>query len=76
MRTTIQFDSDVQAALDDLRRASDLGVSEAVNLLIRRGLTAPEKRRPFRQRTEPLGLQVDVRDIGAALELLEGTSAR
>jgi hypothetical protein len=76
MRTTIQLDPDVQAALDDMRRSSDLGVSEAVNLLIRRGLTAPPERRPFRQRTAPLGLRIDVRNVGEALELLEGASAR
>lgn len=76
MRTTIQLDDDVQAALDELRRSSDLGVSQAVNLLIRRGLAAPQERQPFQQRTEPLGLRVDVRDVGAALELLEGPSAR
>lgn len=76
MRTTIQLEPDVEAALDALRRSSDLGVSQAVNLLIRRGLTAQEERRPFTQRTEPLGLQVDVRDVGEALELLEGSSAR
>lgn len=76
MRTTLQLDSDVQAALDELRRSSDLGVSQAANLLIRRGLTAPQERRPFTQRTELLGLRIDVRDVGAALELLEGPLAR
>lgn len=76
MRTTIQLDSDVQAAIDEVRKSSDLGVSQAVNLLIRRGLAAPRERRPFQQRTEPLGLRIDVRDVGAALELLEGPSAR
>lgn len=75
MRTTIHLDPDAQAAVDELR-SFGLGVSQAVNLLIRRGLAAPRERRPFNQRTEPLGLSVDVRNVGEALELLEGSSAR
>jgi hypothetical protein len=76
MRTTIQLDTDVQAALDELRKASDLGVSQAVNLLIRRGLAAPQERKPFIQRTERLGLRIDVRNVSEALELLEGSETR
>ena len=76
MRTTVQLEADVQAALDELRRSSDLGLSEAVNVLIRRGLAAPRKRRPFTQRSEPLGLRIDVGNVGEALELLEGPTAR
>jgi hypothetical protein len=76
MRTTVQLDPDVQAAVDDLRQSSDLGVSQAVNLLIRKGLTAPQERQAFTQRTEPLGLRIEVRNVGEALELLEGSSAR
>lgn len=76
MRTTIQLDDDVAAAVDELRRESRVGVSDAVNQLIRRGLAARRKRPTFRQRTAPLGLRIAVDDIGEALELLEGTRTR
>ena len=76
MRTTITLDDDVQAAIDRLRKASDIGLSETVNQLIRRGLSAPRERRPFRQRTLSLGLRIDVSNVAEALELLEGPRAR
>ena len=76
MRTTIKLDDDVSAAIQQLRRESKLGVSEAVNLLIRRGLDAQPKRRPFVQQTRPLGIRVDVSNVAEALELLEGPTAR
>jgi len=70
MRTTITLDSDVAAAVDRLRRQDGLSISEAVNRLIRRGLAAPAQARPFTQRSAPIGLRVDVSDIGAVLDLL------
>jgi hypothetical protein len=76
MRTTIQLDDDVAAAVDQLRRESRLGVSEAVNELVRRGLAAPRKRPKFSQRTAPLGLRIPIDDIGEALELIEDTQTR
>ena len=76
MRTTIQLADDVAAAVDEFRRESQLGVSEAINQLIRRGLAAPRKRPTFKQRTAPLGLRIAIDDVGEALELLEGTRAR
>lgn len=76
MRTTIKLDDDVSAAIEQLRSNSKMGVSEAVNLLIRRGLGAQKKRRRFVQRTSPLGLRIDVSNVAEALELLEGPTAR
>lgn len=76
MRTTIQLDDDVSAAIAQLRRTHDLGLSEAVNELIRRGLRVQMARREFIQRTAPLGIHVDVTNIGEALELLEGADSR
>jgi len=56
------------------RATADLGigVSQAVNELIRRGLMTREARPAFRQRTRRLGLRVDVSDVAAALEDLDG----
>lgn len=76
MRTTVKLDDDVSAAIEQLRKTSNLGFSEAVNQLIRRGLSAQKRRRPFEQRTRPLGIRIDVSNVAEALELLEGPSAR
>jgi hypothetical protein len=48
MRLTVTLDPDVRAAVDELRRDQGLGVSEALNLLARRGLAR-------RSGTEPVG---------------------
>lgn len=76
MRTTVEFDADTARAVEELRREEGLGVSEAVNALIRRGLMPTAARAPFRQRTARLGLRVDVSNIGDALETLDGATGR
>jgi metal-responsive CopG/Arc/MetJ family transcriptional regulator len=76
MRTTVNLDDDVAAAVERLRRDRSIGLSEAINELIRAGLTVKRPRRPFRQQSEHLGLKVDVTDVAEALELLEGPTAR
>lgn len=76
MRTTVEFDDDTARAVADLRRQCGLGVSEAVNALIRRGLMTTEERLPFRQRTAALGIRADVSSIADALEALDGAADR
>jgi hypothetical protein len=76
MRTTVEFDDDTARAIDALRREQGLGVSEAVNELIRRGLLHQPASPPFRQRTAPLGLTVDVSSVADALEVLDGAATR
>ena len=76
MRTTVEFDDDVEAAIERLRRSEGLGVSAAVNELIRRGLLPRDEPAPFRQRTRALGLKIDVSNVADALDVLEGPSAR
>jgi hypothetical protein len=76
VRTTIEFDADTARAVDDLRRELGVGVSEAVNELIRRGLLPRRDTPPFRQRTRRLGLKLDVSNVAAVLEELEGVEAR
>ena len=77
MRTTVVLEPDTAAAIDALRREQGLGVSEAVNELIRRGLLAqvPAEAR-FEQRTYHLGLKMDVSNVADAIEVLEGPAAR
>jgi metal-responsive CopG/Arc/MetJ family transcriptional regulator len=76
MRTTVTLDADVVSAVDELRRERQVGVSEAVNELIRRGLSAPQTRRRFRQRSASIGLRLDVANVADALDVLDGVRAR
>jgi hypothetical protein len=76
VRTTVEFDSDTSAAIEELRRSEHVGVSEAVNRLIRRGLLAKVQTDRFEQRTVSLGLRVDVSNIAEALDALEGAQYR
>jgi hypothetical protein len=76
VRTTVEFDDDTARAVDALRRERGIGVSEAVNELIRRGLLPREPAAPFRQATRALGLRIDVSNVAEALEVLEGPAAR
>jgi hypothetical protein len=59
-----------------LREERNLGLSEAVNELVRAGLAAPPRRKAFRQRTANLGLRIDVSSVADALEHLDGPGAR
>jgi metal-responsive CopG/Arc/MetJ family transcriptional regulator len=76
MRTTVSLDDDVAAAVERLRRERQVGLSDAINTLVRAGIAAPQRRRPFRQRTADLGLSVDVSNVAEALDLLDGPAAR
>lgn len=76
VRTTITLDTDVAAALDQLRRAEGRGMSEVVNDLVRAGLSAPASRRVFVQKTADLGPGIDITNVAEALEQLEGPSHR
>jgi hypothetical protein len=76
MRTTVVFDHDVAAAIDHVRRHRSAGLSEVVNDLVRAGLTVKEPRPRFEQRSEEIGLRIDVSNVAEALELLDGPAAR
>lgn len=72
MRTTVTLDPEVAAAVERLKRERGTGVSAAVNELARRGLAAGEsERRTFVQRSYPIGLRVDVANIGEVLDMLD-----
>jgi metal-responsive CopG/Arc/MetJ family transcriptional regulator len=76
MRATVTFDQDVAAAIEKLRGQRSMGLSEAVNELIRAGLRTKASSRRFRQRSAVLGLRIDVTNVAEALEQLEGPVAR
>lgn len=72
VRTTVVIDPDVAAEVQRLRREG-LGISEALNLLARRGIaaqaTVPGAR--YRHRTARIGLKVDVTNVADVLDLLD-----
>jgi hypothetical protein len=71
MRTTFTLAPDVASAVDQLRREEGIGISEAVNRLIRKAMARTPSRSHYRHQTEDVGLKVDVTDIGSVLELLD-----
>lgn len=71
MRTTFTLDDDVAVEVERLRRDEGIGLSEAVNRLIRAGLAAPKKRAVYRHRGVEVGLKMDVTDIASVLEILD-----
>ena len=70
------LDDDVAAALERVRRERGLGLSEAINELVRAGLRTPVPQAPFHQRTADLGPGFDLRNVAEALELAEGPGHR
>lgn len=75
MRTTITLADDVAAAVDRVRRERSLGLSEAVNELIRGGLVAGRRPQIFTQTTHDLGSGVDYSNVAEAMETLDGPAA-
>lgn len=73
VRTTVTLDDDVTAAVERIRREDGVGLSEAVNRLARAGLGNRSRVEPYHHRTVDLGLTIDVRDVGAVLDLLDET---
>ncbi len=72
VRTTVVIDSDVAGEIERLGR-DGLGVSEALNLLARRGMAKRAAAKPvkYRQRTSKIGLKVDVTNVADVLDLLD-----
>jgi hypothetical protein len=67
MRTTLTLADDVAAAVERMRRERSLGMSEAVNELVRAGLASQgERSSPFRQKSHDLGPGIDFDDVAAA----------
>ena len=76
MRTTVDLEPDVLAAIEVLQESRHLGRSEAVNELVRAGAVASLPRERFVQRTAAIGIRVDVSNVAEALEALEGPTHR
>jgi len=76
VRTTFTMSDDVAAEVERLRREEGVGVSEALNRLVRAGLRVEQRASTFRQASAPLGLRVDVSNVAEALALLDEESQR
>ncbi len=76
MRTIVELDDDVAAAVERLSRERSIGFSEAVNELIRGRLAGSVVGAAFEQRSHALGLRLDVSNIADALEQLDGLASR
>ncbi|MGH8877384.1 MAG: ribbon-helix-helix protein, CopG family [Stackebrandtia sp.] len=73
MRTTVSLDSDVVTIIDQLRSELHIGMSEAVNQLVRAATTTgTTTRTPFQQQTMSMGSPlVDLSNVGEVLDLLD-----
>lgn len=76
MRTTITLADDVAASLEKLRRERGIGISEALNDLVRAGLMAKRPVSTFHQEAHDLGHSVDVSNIGETIESLDSPMSR
>jgi hypothetical protein len=77
MRTTVTLDPDVAAAVSHLQSERGVGVSAAINDLVRRGLAAERPRRRFVQETSAMGpAALELDDIAGVLDVLEGDTRR
>jgi hypothetical protein len=76
MRTTLTLADDVAAAIEQMRRERAIGMSDAVNELIRAGLASQgQPRESFRQRSYDVGVRINVDNVAEALEILDGPTA-
>lgn len=72
MRTTIDLADDVAAAVEKARRERGLGLSEAVNDLVRAGLLPRERRSPIDPPSYEMGpARIDYTNIGEVLDMLD-----
>jgi len=77
MRTTLTLADDVAAAVERRRRECSIGLSEAVNELVRAGLVAQQDKppTPFLQTSHDLGAVIDFDNIADTLETIDGPSS-
>jgi Ribbon-helix-helix protein, copG family len=72
MRTTVNLDDDVAAAVEEYRRERGVGLSQAVNELARTGLRRrAQRRRAITFTPRALGIKSDVSNVAEVLALLD-----
>jgi hypothetical protein len=71
MRTTVDLDPDVAHEIAKLRARTNLGLSAAVNELIRAGIRSTTPEYTYVHRSRPMGALVDLSNVGEVLDLLD-----
>lgn len=72
MRTTITLHPDVEAAIVQIRKRRGIGLSDAVNELVRLGLKSQKKTsQRFEQTTYSMKAKLDVTNVAEVLSLLD-----
>ena len=62
---------DVAAAVQGLRREEGIGMSEAVNRLVRDGLVRPVETPAYVHESFDMGMKIDVTNVGEVLGMLD-----
>lgn len=76
MRTTVNLADDVARAVEKIRRERAIGLSEAINELIRSGLAKPPAGVPFEQQTHDMGpAHIDYTNVWKAIEIADGAAS-
>lgn len=72
MRTTVTLDDDVAVGVERLRRERGIGLSEALNEIVRAGLVRDARAaEPVRLETRSMRLRIDVSNVAEALDAAE-----
>lgn len=72
MRTTVSIAEDVSAEIERMRRKDGLGLSEALNLLARRGIAASSSAAaPYTHSSRPMTARIDISNTAEVLDLLD-----
>ena len=71
MRTTINLEPDVLREVAKLRRSRGLGLSEAVNELVRAGFRTEPSTFVYEHPTRDMGALLDVANVADVLDLLD-----
>ncbi|MGL5818796.1 MAG: CopG family transcriptional regulator [Phycicoccus sp.] len=71
MRTTVNIETDVARAVEQYRRQHRVGLSEAVNQLVRDGIRATHDDYVYVHPTRDMGARVDLTNVAEVLELLD-----
>lgn len=73
VRTTVNLADDVARAVERFRREHTIGLSDAINELVRAGLAKREVRARFRQQTHDMGRAIiDYSNVWEAIESADG----
>lgn len=71
MRTTVDLDAEAERVVADLRSRTGMGLSEAVNTLIRRGAQLPRVDYAYPSVTFEMGARIPIDRTGEVLDLLD-----